>query len=79
MKNGTRVYKEFTIYLVSPRKRDGPSLEAADKLLTGDVSFRVPYYVPGDDEREDPRATAIRYLHESVQQSHHRISRAQLN
>ena len=83
---GTRVsqipgqnYSSPRGYLVSAGERDGPSLEAADELLAGDVSLRVPYHAPGDDEREDPRATAVRQLRESVQQGHHRISRAQLN
>lgn len=53
-------------YLVAPRERDGPSLEAADELLAGDVSFGVAYHAPGDDEREDPRAAAVRQLRESV-------------
>ena len=54
-------------------------MKTADEHLAGDVSFGVAHYASGDDEREDPRAIAIRQLRESVEKSHHRISRAQLD
>ena len=60
-------------HLVAARESDGPALKAADELLAGDIALGVANNTPGDDEREDSRATAVGQLGESVQKRHHRI------
>lgn len=59
-------------HLVAPGEGDGPSLEAADELLAGDVALGVAHHAPGHDEREDPGAAPVGQLGEPVEERHHR-------